>query len=101
MNLTVIVHEKKEGGYWNKGSSIPGCATQSETFDELLGNIYETLEGCLPSALIPATCQSRVINSSTVRPAWRMMLRNVPFASSVWWGTVSRRCGGLDCRRMR
>ena len=27
--------------------SIPGCATQCETFDELLKNIYEAVEGCL------------------------------------------------------
>ncbi|MGC8720511.1 MAG: type II toxin-antitoxin system HicB family antitoxin, partial [Thermodesulforhabdaceae bacterium] len=27
--------------------SIPGCATQGETFDELLSNIYEAVEGCL------------------------------------------------------
>ena len=27
--------------------SIPGCATQGESFDELLGNLYEAIEGCL------------------------------------------------------
>jgi predicted RNase H-like HicB family nuclease len=26
---------------------IPGCATQDDTFDELLSNIYEAVEGCL------------------------------------------------------
>ncbi len=25
----------------------PGCATQGDTFDELLSNIYEAVEGCL------------------------------------------------------
>lgn len=47
MKLKVIVHEAEEGGYWAEAPSIPGCATQSETFDELLGNIYEAVEGCL------------------------------------------------------
>ena len=47
MKLKVIVHEAEEGGYWAEAPSIPGCATQGETFDELLGNIYEAVEGCL------------------------------------------------------
>jgi predicted RNase H-like HicB family nuclease len=27
--------------------AIPGCATQGDTFDELLKNIYDAVEGCL------------------------------------------------------
>ena len=27
--------------------AIPGCATQGDTFEELLTNIYEAVEGCL------------------------------------------------------
>jgi len=47
MKLKVVVHEAEEGDYWAEVPSIPGCATQGETFDELLGNIYEAVEGCL------------------------------------------------------
>ena len=47
MKLKVVVHEAEEGGYWAEVPSIPGCATQGETFDELLENIYEAVEGCL------------------------------------------------------
>ena len=47
MKLKVVVHESEEGGYWAEVPSIPGCATQGETFDELLSNIYEAVEGCL------------------------------------------------------
>ncbi|MEJ5377871.1 MAG: type II toxin-antitoxin system HicB family antitoxin [bacterium] len=47
MKLKVIVHEAEEGGYWAEVPSIPGCATQGETFEELLENIYEAVEGCL------------------------------------------------------
>ncbi|NOX89553.1 MAG: type II toxin-antitoxin system HicB family antitoxin [Calditrichaeota bacterium] len=47
MKLKVIIHEAEEGGYWAEIPSIPGCATQGETFDELLSNIYEAVEGCL------------------------------------------------------
>ncbi len=47
MKLKVIVHEAEEGGFWAEVPSIPGCATQGESFDELLSNIYEAVEGCL------------------------------------------------------
>ena len=47
MKLQVLIHEAEEGGYWAEVPSIPGCATQGETFNELLTNIYEAVEGCL------------------------------------------------------
>lgn len=47
MKLKVIIHEAEEGGYWAEVPSIPGCATQGETFQELLGNLYEAIEACL------------------------------------------------------
>ncbi|MFP4109259.1 MAG: type II toxin-antitoxin system HicB family antitoxin [Desulfonatronovibrio sp.] len=47
MKLKIIVHEAEEGGYWAEVPSIPGCATQGETFEELLTNIYEAVEACL------------------------------------------------------
>jgi predicted RNase H-like HicB family nuclease len=47
MKVKVIVHEAEEGGYWAEVPAIPGCATQGETFEELLANLYEAIEGCL------------------------------------------------------
>lgn len=47
MKLKTIIHEAEEGGYWAEVPSIPGCATQGDTFEELLKNIYEAVEGCL------------------------------------------------------
>ena len=47
MKLRVIVHEAEEGGYWAEVPAIPGCATQGDTFEELLSNLYEAVEGCL------------------------------------------------------
>lgn len=47
MELKVIVHEAEEGGYRAEVPSIAGCVTQGEAFDELLGNLYEAVEGCL------------------------------------------------------
>lgn len=47
MKLKVVAHEAEEGGYWAEVPAIPGCATQGETFEELLQNLYEAVEGCL------------------------------------------------------
>lgn len=47
MKIKVVVHEAEEGGYWAEVPSIAGCATQGETFEELLKNLYEAVEGCL------------------------------------------------------
>ncbi|HEX7720808.1 MAG TPA: type II toxin-antitoxin system HicB family antitoxin [Pyrinomonadaceae bacterium] len=47
MKIKVIVHDAEEGGYWAEVPAIPGCATQGETFEELLRNLYEAVEGCL------------------------------------------------------
>lgn len=53
MKLKVVVHEAEEGGYWAEVPSIPGCATQGETFEELLKNLYEAIEGCLAVEVQP------------------------------------------------
>ena len=42
-----VIHRELEGGYWAEVPAIPGCATQGDTFDELLKNIYDAVEGCL------------------------------------------------------
>lgn len=47
MKLKVIVHEADEGGYWAEVPALPGCATQGDSFEELLSNLYEAVEGCL------------------------------------------------------
>ncbi len=41
MKLKVIVHEAEEGGYWAEVPAIPGCATQGDSFEELLKNLYD------------------------------------------------------------
>ncbi len=47
MKLKVVIHDAEEGGYWAEVPSIPGCATQGDSFEELLINIYDAVEGCL------------------------------------------------------
>jgi len=47
MKVKVVIHEAEEGGYWAEVPAIPGCATQGDSFEELLQNLYEAIEGCL------------------------------------------------------
>jgi predicted RNase H-like HicB family nuclease len=47
MKIQAIVHKAEEGGFWAEVPSIPGCATQGETMDELRSNLREAIEGCL------------------------------------------------------
>jgi len=43
--LEILVHEAEEGGYWAEVPSLPGCATQGDSIEELLQNIGEAIEG--------------------------------------------------------
>ena len=47
MKVKVIIHEAEEGGYWAEVPAIPGCATQGDSFEELLANLHEAVEACL------------------------------------------------------
>lgn len=53
MKLKVILHEAEEGGFWAEVPTIPGCATEGDTFEELLRNLYEAVEGCLLVDIAP------------------------------------------------
>ena len=50
MKIKTVVHEAEEGGFWAEVPAIPGCATQGETYEELLKNLQEAIEGCLSVA---------------------------------------------------
>jgi predicted RNase H-like HicB family nuclease len=47
MTIHAIVYKAEEGGFWAEVPSIPGCATQGETIEELSLNLREAIEGCL------------------------------------------------------
>jgi len=47
MRIRVIVHKAEEVGFWAEVPSIPGCATQGETMDEIEANVREAIEACL------------------------------------------------------
>jgi len=47
MKIKVVIHEAEEGGFWAEVPAIPGCATQGETYEELLQNLNEAIQACL------------------------------------------------------
>ena len=56
MTVRAIVHKAEEGGFWAEVPSIPDCATQGETMEELRSNLREAIEGCLSVPVeIPST----------------------------------------------
>ena len=59
MKIKVVVHEAEEGGYWAEVPAIPGCSTQGESFEVLLQNLYEAIEGCLSVDVEPAKLSER------------------------------------------
>jgi len=48
LKIKVVVHEAEEGGYWAEVPAIQGCATQGETMEDLMANVREAIEACLP-----------------------------------------------------
>jgi predicted RNase H-like HicB family nuclease len=58
MKIHALVHKAEEGGYWAEVPSIPGCATQGETMEELRSNLREAIEGCLSVPVESSTIQT-------------------------------------------
>jgi len=61
--LKVVIHEADEGGLWAEVPSIPGCATQGDSCEELLSHLYEAVEGWLSVEVeeVPLSDTDRVI----------------------------------------
>ena len=47
MKLKVVVHEAEEGGCWRRSHPFPDARPGGESFEALLANLYEAVEGCL------------------------------------------------------
>ncbi len=54
MKIKVVVHEAEEGGFWAEVPAIPGCVTEGDTWEELLKNIYDAVDGCLSVDATPS-----------------------------------------------
>jgi predicted RNase H-like HicB family nuclease len=50
MNVKIVVHDvppEEGGGYWAEVPALPGCRTQGDSWEELMANIREVVEGWL------------------------------------------------------
>ncbi len=66
MKIKVVVHEAEEGGYLAEVPAIPGCATEGDTWEELLQNLYEAVEGCLSVDLEQLNIEDNHLLSSKI-----------------------------------
>jgi predicted RNase H-like HicB family nuclease len=47
MKIQAIIHEAEEGGYWAEVPALPGCITEGDSWEELIDNLRDAVEGCL------------------------------------------------------
>ncbi|WP_414584626.1 type II toxin-antitoxin system HicB family antitoxin [Scytonema sp. PCC 10023] len=50
MKFKAIVHQAEEGGYWAEVPALPGCITEGDTWEELMANLKDAIEGWLEVA---------------------------------------------------
>jgi len=89
MKLKAIIHEAEEGGYWAEIPAVPGCATQGDTFEELLTNLYEAVEACLSVDIeeIEFDESVRIMEIAVLR---RYLAKSSP---GYWSNVAGRSCG--------
>jgi len=42
--IQALIYSAEEGGFWAKVPSLPGCATEGDTMEELKANLREAVE---------------------------------------------------------
>jgi predicted RNase H-like HicB family nuclease len=47
MKIRAVIHKAEEGGYWAEVPSLPGCATQGDTIEEIEENLRDAIAGYL------------------------------------------------------
>ncbi|MEA5508756.1 type II toxin-antitoxin system HicB family antitoxin [Crocosphaera sp. UHCC 0190] len=58
MKFKVIVHSAEEGGYWAEVPALPGCITEGDTWEELMDNLQDAIQGWLEVANNISTLES-------------------------------------------
>ncbi len=46
MKIQAIIHKAEEGGYWAEVPALPGCITEGDSWEELIDNLRDAVEGC-------------------------------------------------------
>src|SRR5579863_3324440 len=44
---STVIHEDPDGGFWAEVPALPGCYSQGDTIQELVGNVREAIAGVL------------------------------------------------------
>ncbi|MBI5524620.1 MAG: type II toxin-antitoxin system HicB family antitoxin [Desulfarculus sp.] len=47
MDPRVLIHVAEEGGFWAEVPAQSGCVSEGDTWDEVLANVREAVEGWL------------------------------------------------------
>jgi predicted RNase H-like HicB family nuclease len=50
MKIKAIVHAAEEGGYCAEVPALPGCITEGDTWEELMVNLKDAIQGWLEVA---------------------------------------------------
>ena len=50
MKIKAIVHAAEEGGYWAEVPALPSCITEGDTWEELMVNLKDAIQGWLEVA---------------------------------------------------
>ncbi|MBO9997844.1 MAG: type II toxin-antitoxin system HicB family antitoxin [Cyanobacteria bacterium SID2] len=50
MKLKAIIHTAEEGGYWAEVPALQGCITEGDTWEEVLANLEDAIQGWLEVA---------------------------------------------------
>ena len=50
--FVVVIEEDEDGGYVGSVPNLPGCHSQEDTLDELMGNMKEVIALCLESLAV-------------------------------------------------
>lgn len=64
-NFKVIIESDENNGFFAHVPSVPGCATQGETYDDTVKNIQEALELCLETAEEILEYKEQIVYPST------------------------------------
>lgn len=50
MRIKAIIHQAEEGGFWAEVPALPGCITEGDSMEEVLGNLKDAIQGWLEVA---------------------------------------------------
>jgi predicted RNase H-like HicB family nuclease len=50
MKIKAIIHPAEEGGYWAEVPALPGCITEGDSYEEVIFNLQDAIQGWLDVA---------------------------------------------------